>query len=112
MTNVTSVIDSTNVTLEWFRPEGRIEYYSLKWWPTKNPRNIIKSKNFTENHYAEEFAFNDNAEHIERIVIGELFPGMEYSFSILTVSYNLESTIAVFTTRTSLYSAIKTNNKI
>lgn len=100
MINVTPIADSTNVTLEWVRPEGRIEYYSLKWWLTENPKDV-KSKNFTENHESEDFTFSEGDDHIERVVIGELIPGDEYSFSIFTVSYHLVSNKATFTTRTS-----------
>lgn len=37
VSNILPLSDSTNITLEWPRPEGRIENYVLRWWATSNP---------------------------------------------------------------------------
>lgn len=49
VSNIVLLVDSTNITLEWPRPEGRVEIYVLQWWPTLKP-NEIKTKNVTEAH--------------------------------------------------------------
>lgn len=47
VSNILPLADSTNITLEWPRPEGRIESYVLQWWPTENPEHI-HTKNVSE----------------------------------------------------------------
>lgn len=47
VSNIALLVDSTNITLEWPRPEGRVETYIIKWWPTEFPDRIFK-KNVTE----------------------------------------------------------------
>lgn len=49
VSNIFLLADSTNITLEWPRPEGRVEMYVLKWWPTEQP-NRVHMKNVTEAH--------------------------------------------------------------
>ncbi|CAH0628548.1 unnamed protein product [Chrysodeixis includens] len=33
VTNVEQLVDTRNLTLEWPRPGGRVEWYALRWWP-------------------------------------------------------------------------------
>lgn len=47
VTNVDPIVDSNNITLEWPRPEGRIEVYVIDWWPTESPEHV-SSKNASE----------------------------------------------------------------
>lgn len=47
VSNIALLVDSTNITLEWPRPEGRVETYILKWWPTESP-DQVHVKNVTE----------------------------------------------------------------
>jgi len=47
VSNIIPLVDSRNITLEWPKPEGRVEAYILKYWPTENPSNI-HTKNVTE----------------------------------------------------------------
>lgn len=47
--NVMPLVDSSNITLEWARPEGRVETYIINWWPTHAPENVY-SKNVSENN--------------------------------------------------------------
>lgn len=99
--NITPVIDSTNVTLEWPRPEGRIEYYALKWWPADIPESI-RAKNVTASSELSSTGYDDGVTvNIERILVDELIPGVEYSFSVYTVSYDLVSDTSSLKTRTS-----------
>lgn len=98
--NITPIIDSTNVTLEWPRPEGRIETYVIKWWPVENPENI-KTKNVSESNDVSGISFEENAVHTERVLVSDLMPGVQYYFVVYTVSYDLVSDISNLTTRTS-----------
>lgn len=47
VSNIALLVDSTNITLEWPRPDGRVETYILKWWPTEHPDQIF-TKNVSE----------------------------------------------------------------
>lgn len=98
--NITPVIDSTNVTLEWPRPEGRIETYVIRWWPVENPDDI-HAKNVTESNDVTSVLFEENT--VQRVLISDLMPGVQYSFVLYTVSYNLFSDITNLTTRTSKF---------
>ncbi|XP_065202052.1 tyrosine-protein phosphatase 10D-like [Planococcus citri] len=91
VTNMIGLVDSTNITLEFARPEGRIEYYAVFWSATSTEANtqhpIIQeqSKNVTD---------TGRDEKNVRISIEDLMPGIKYHFDIQTVSYNLESDIS------------------
>lgn len=95
--NIVPTIDSTNVTLEWPRPEGRIETYALKWWLVDNP-DSTRSKNVSGSSTS---VFDENTAHAERVLIDELMPGVRYMFTVLTYSYGLTSDLANLTVRTS-----------
>ncbi|XP_017888452.1 tyrosine-protein phosphatase 10D isoform X1 [Ceratina calcarata] len=95
--NVSPIIDSTNVTLEWPRPEGRIETYVIRWWPVDNPEDI-RTKNVTESNDVTSVLFEENA--VQRVFVSDLMPGVQYFFLIYTVSYNLVSDVSNLTTRT------------
>nr|XP_031828651.1 tyrosine-protein phosphatase 10D isoform X5 [Nomia melanderi] len=95
--NITPIIDSTNVTLEWPRPEGRIETYVIRWWPFENSEDV-RSKNVTESNDVSSVLFDENA--VQRVLVSDLMPGVQYSFMIYTVSYDLVSDVTNLTTRT------------
>ncbi|XP_066583750.1 tyrosine-protein phosphatase 10D isoform X2 [Prorops nasuta] len=100
--NITPIVDSNNITLEYPRPEGRIEVYVIKWWPTENPEDS-RTKNFTESNDASissGLRFDENTIRTERIVIGDLMPGVQYSIVVYTVSYDLISDFTNLTSRT------------
>lgn len=102
--NITPIVDSTNVTLEWPRPEGRIETYVIRWWPVDN-REDVRTKNVTEsNDVAAGGLYEENS--VQRVLVGDLMPGVQYSFVICTISYNLVSEITNLTTRTSEYTIL------
>ncbi|KAF7405885.1 hypothetical protein HZH68_005254 [Vespula germanica] len=98
--NIHPIVDSTNVTLEWPRPEGRIETYVIRWWPVENPQDI-RAKNVTESPEVSALLFDESIVHTERVLVGDLMPGMQYSFIVYTISYDLVSEITNLTTRTS-----------
>ncbi|XP_044018714.1 tyrosine-protein phosphatase 10D isoform X2 [Aphidius gifuensis] len=102
ITNIIPIIDSTNITLEFTKPEGRIETYVVKWWQIDNT-NDIKIKNITNNYHGDLLNYDDNnnsANNIEKILIDDLMSGVEYTFSIYGISYHLVSDVVNLTTRT------------
>lgn len=96
--NITPIVDSTNVTLEWPRPEGRIETYVIRWWPVENSEDV-RTKNVTDSNDLISILFEENT--VQKVLVGDLMPGVQYSFTIYTVSYNLVSDVINLTTRTS-----------
>lgn len=106
VTNINSLVDSTNITLEWPRPEGRVETYFILWWATINP-DQRHTKNISERYVAPlswlnaEDSVNNTVESpIVRVVIGDLIPGIEYKFDINTKSYGLTSDVTHLKSRT------------
>lgn len=84
-------MDSNNVTLEWPRPEGRVETYVVVWFETTTP-NKLNKKNVTQ---------IQNETGPVRLLVGDLIPGVEYTFNIKAVSNDLQSDITKLRTRTS-----------
>ncbi|XP_055843971.1 tyrosine-protein phosphatase 10D-like isoform X3 [Episyrphus balteatus] len=91
VSDIIPLVDSTNITLEWPRPEGRVEEYVLKWWPSESPSKIY-TKNVSEDS-------RDDPETV-RVLIGDLMPGAQYKFDIYTISYGLTSDTNHLSTRT------------
>lgn len=81
------------MTLEWPRPEGRVETYIVRWWDASKPNDITK-RNVSQ---------NQNETGPVRLLIGDLMPGIEYVFGIQAISNDLESDITFLRTRTSKY---------
>ncbi|XP_066970280.1 tyrosine-protein phosphatase 10D-like isoform X2 [Macrobrachium rosenbergii] len=76
--------DSKNITFEWPRPEGRIDYYTFVWWNVATP-DKKKSK---------EVPGTQATEGIERkltVLIEDLRPGELYTFEIHTTAHNVDS---------------------
>lgn len=88
------------MTLEWPRPEGRIETYVIRWWPVDNPTDI-RTKNVSESNDVPDIGFEESSVHTEKILVSDLMPGMQYFFVVYTISYDLVSDISNLTTRTS-----------
>lgn len=101
VSNILTLIDSTNVTLEWPKPEGRIERYIIKWQPDGSPE-LEKTKNISEQNIPaeERSSIFGSEEKPVRILIGELMPGVKYLFEIYTTSYFLESDVIKLSART------------
>lgn len=90
--NIAPLVDSTNVTLEFPRPEGRIEYYVINWEALDgNERMEPKSRNMSGN--------GAKGGRV-RALVEDLMPGVKYRFDIHTVSYGLHSDVTTLTART------------
>lgn len=96
VSNIAPLVDSNNVTLEWPRPEGRVEMYLVRWWPASYPEQAL-DRNVTQNNDHG----NGSTPGPIRLLIGELVPGVEYVFDIKAVSYDLQSDHTKLHTRTS-----------
>ncbi|KAF5292505.1 hypothetical protein FQR65_LT01650 [Abscondita terminalis] len=90
VSNIAPLVDSNNVTLEWPRPEGRVEVYIVRWWEGTDSSQINK-RNVSQ---------NQNGAGPVRLLVGDLMPGLEYVFEIQAVSNDLESDVTVLRTRT------------
>lgn len=93
MSNIVPLVDSTNLTLEWPRPEGRIERYIVTWiadGATSPPR----SRNLTEAHVTGEEGVN------VWVLIDDLMPGVKYNLELYTTSYGLDSDAVRLSART------------
>ncbi|XP_055611561.1 tyrosine-protein phosphatase 10D isoform X3 [Uranotaenia lowii] len=107
VSNIAPLVDSNNITLEWPRPEGRVETYIIHWWPTEFP-DRVSNKNVSEINTILPYiggGAGDEDKLIEepptvRILIGDLMSGVMYSFKIQTVSYGLTSDVTNLQTRT------------
>uniref|UniRef100_A0A0K8UW28 protein-tyrosine-phosphatase n=1 Tax=Bactrocera latifrons TaxID=174628 RepID=A0A0K8UW28_BACLA len=91
VSNIIPLVDSRNITLEWPKPEGRVESYILKWWPTENSSKS-QTKTVSENK-------SDESSTV-RVLIGDLMPGVQYKFDIQTTSYGIFSRTTHLSTRT------------
>lgn len=127
VSNILPLADSTNITLEWPRPDGRIESYAVNWWPVDHP-DQKHHKNLSEllvspldtaaapaASAATATRLTDGAATggstavtvastpdvpIVRALIDDLFPGVEYKFEINSKSYNLFSDLTQLAVRT------------
>uniref|UniRef100_A0A8D8Q8Q7 protein-tyrosine-phosphatase n=1 Tax=Cacopsylla melanoneura TaxID=428564 RepID=A0A8D8Q8Q7_9HEMI len=93
-TYVATLVDAMNVTLEFPRPEGRIEYYLVTWrgLGAESASQELFTKNVTSDP-------EDKDKHVH-ILIDGLTPGVKYQFTIRTVSYGLESDVTSLSART------------
>jgi receptor-type tyrosine-protein phosphatase beta len=90
VSNIAPLIDSNNVTLEWPRPEGRVETYIVRWWEGTNSSQI-NTRNVSQ---------GENGTNPVRLLVGDLMPGVEYTFDIQAISNGLDSDVTVVKTRT------------
>jgi len=84
VTDIQPVLDAENITLQWPRPDGRIDFYLITWAPLDKPDDMR----------AKEIPGDTETEGIDRIVkilIESLHPGVEYHFKITTKSHDLSS---------------------
>jgi len=84
VSNIVTLVDSTNMTLEWPRPEGRVETYIVTWGADDSP-GPPKTRNMSEEHVTGEEG------RLVRFLIDDLTPGVKYHLEIYTISYQLES---------------------
>nr|XP_040229845.2 tyrosine-protein phosphatase 10D isoform X2 [Anopheles coluzzii] len=106
VSNIAPLVDSNNITLEFPRPEGRVETYIIHWWPTEQPEQV-SMKNFTEVNTILPYpgTLSDDEKTVEepplvRLLIGDLMSGVMYNFKIQTISYGLTSDLTKLQTRT------------
>ncbi|XP_017783937.1 PREDICTED: tyrosine-protein phosphatase 10D [Nicrophorus vespilloides] len=92
VSNIAPLVDSNNVTLEWPRPEGRVEIYIVRWWEAVTNPVQINKRNVSQN--------NNNTTGPVRLLVGDLMPGVEYDFDIQAISNDLESDITPLKIRT------------
>ncbi|XP_047739809.1 tyrosine-protein phosphatase 10D-like, partial [Hyalella azteca] len=91
--SVVPVLDSRNVTLEWPRPDGRIDDYTIVWW----------LEGHSDKKASKQIPGSQATEGISRKVsalIGELLPGHLYNFEVFTTANGLSSDRLQLTTRT------------
>lgn len=96
VSNIAPLVDSTNITLEWPRPEGRVEMYVVR-WAAEGEDEPPRTKNITEQNPS---APHRSEEQPVRVLIGDLMPGVKYLFEIHTVSYHLGSDTTKLAART------------
>ncbi|XP_068628161.1 tyrosine-protein phosphatase 10D [Battus philenor] len=96
VSNVEQLADTLNMTLEWPRPAGRVEWYELRWWPDADE--------LEQGGETEEAAGARNMSAGEgrraRALLGGLRPGRGYVVSIAAHSYNLTSDLFTMHART------------
>ncbi|KAK8376280.1 hypothetical protein O3P69_008762 [Scylla paramamosain] len=86
-------LDSQNITFEWPRPEGRIDYYTILWWNDMTP-DKKKSK---------QISGDQATQGINRkltVLIGELMPGELYHFQFYTTAHGVKSENVSLSSRT------------
>ncbi|XP_049810526.1 tyrosine-protein phosphatase 10D isoform X2 [Schistocerca nitens] len=98
VTAIAVLVDSSNVTLEWPRPEGRIEYYVIKWRAEDDPDTAEQTRNLTEQN-VHGVSLGSNPPLV-RMLIGDLMPGLKYFFQIHTVSHGMKSDNTTLSKRT------------
>ena len=81
--NFQPILDAKNVTLQWPKPEGRVDVYHIKWYPRSNP-DAFEVKEIQSNIQSR------NGRSIE-VLITDLHPGVEYVFETDTEAHNLRS---------------------
>ncbi|XP_030379316.1 tyrosine-protein phosphatase 10D [Scaptodrosophila lebanonensis] len=91
VSNVVPLVDSRNLTLEWPRPDGHVDYYTIKWWPT-DAQQLAQYKNVTD--------LADQNSSSVRIFVHDLDPGKQYKFEVQASSNGIRSGITHLSTRT------------
>ena len=92
VTDITPKLDAENITLEWPRPEGRIDSYYVTWFPLDSPDDIRVK-------IIDGDVETEGIDRTVRVLIDGLRPGVNYNFEIHTMSHNLQSAIVHTTIR-------------
>lgn len=97
VSNIALLVGSTNVTMEFPRPEGRIEHYEISWAEVDNNGDVLpaKTKNMS--------GLRIEDEKFVKALVEDLMPGVKYNFEIHTISYDLHSDVTRLTSRTCKY---------
>ncbi|XP_039746101.1 tyrosine-protein phosphatase 10D-like isoform X2 [Pararge aegeria] len=88
VSDVAQLADTRNVTLEWPRPAGRVEWYRVRWWAADDAGA------------AQQRDVGAADAPTSRVLLGELLPGRAYALSIAAHSHNLSSELFTMSTRT------------
>ena len=78
------VLDAENVTLQWPVPRGRIDNYTITWWPVSSPQDG-RTKSVPGN------SIGVDSDGMARLLVEQLRPGVEYHFELSTQSFSLRS---------------------
>ncbi|CAH2062689.1 unnamed protein product, partial [Iphiclides podalirius] len=109
VSNVEQLADTLNMTLEWPRPAGRVEWYELRWWPAGDGPEPEGAEGAEGAEGQPEGAEGAGARNISagagsarrvRALLGGLRPGRGYNVSIAAHSYNLTSDLFTMHART------------
>ncbi|XP_052756791.1 LOW QUALITY PROTEIN: tyrosine-protein phosphatase 10D-like [Galleria mellonella] len=115
VSNVAQLADTRNMTLEWPRAAGRVDWYELRWWPRDDPAGPARCGGGGGGAAggAAGAAGADGAAaqsrrlqpapgpaRLERALLDGLQPGLGYGVSIAAHSYNLTSDLFTMDTRT------------
>ncbi|XP_069999561.1 tyrosine-protein phosphatase 10D [Penaeus vannamei] len=90
---ITPVLDSHNITLEWPRPDGRLDTYTIIWWSNFTP-DIKHRKEIPGSHATE------GIDRKLSIVVDKLMPGELYHFKIYTTAHEVNSEVVELSSRT------------
>ncbi|XP_045764003.1 tyrosine-protein phosphatase 10D isoform X1 [Maniola jurtina] len=95
VSNVAQLADTRNVTLEWPRPAGRVEWYRVRWWEAEGEADAPDAPDAAQQR---DVAAGEG--RAARVLLGALQPGRGYALSIAAHSYNLSSELFTMHTRT------------
>lgn len=69
VSNVVPLVDSHNLTLEWPQPDGHVDFYTLKWWPTDEPNNWeVKNVSHLEQKDCKDVSLRSHPSHTHAIL--------------------------------------------
>lgn len=111
VSDVALLADTRNVTLEWPRPAGRVEWYEVRWRPADEDDAPAPAD-------GAEGGAGGGARNVSageggaggRALLEDLLPGRGYEVSIASHSYNLSSDLFQTHTRTRTYRVLKLNS--
>ncbi|KAM3958132.1 LOW QUALITY PROTEIN: tyrosine-protein phosphatase 10D [Aphomia sociella] len=114
VSNVAQLADTRNMTLEWPRPGGRVDWYELHWWPREEPEPSSPDSCAAASSSpsprtpppppppppAQRRITPGGGGAAGRALLDGLQPGVGYGVSIAAHSYNLTSDLFTMDTRT------------
>lgn len=94
VSGIAMLVGSTNLTLDFPKPEGRVERYEISWAEVTDAGEVLPSRHKNMSG----LGLPDD----ERVkaVVEDLMPGVLYNVEIHTVSYELHSDIIPLSART------------
>ncbi|CAG4984834.1 unnamed protein product [Colias eurytheme] len=99
VSNVLQLADTRNMTLEWPRPEGRVDWYQVEWWEREEEgEGGAMGGAGAEGGGARNVSAGGGRS--ARVLLSGLQPGWGYAVAITAHSYNLSSDVFTMHTRT------------